>query len=539
MKRFTQTFRSLRSSPALASRSKQPPAVAAKKTNPSKDLYRQLRTVPWLQLWEKEVPRFDQATPQERVRQVALIRALGAGFAEFAPLPLHEPVRAWLRRLLQDPEEKIRRYALTALPKTGASQKEESQILSLLQSPATDREKKHVSRALEKIGGAATLAQLRQDPSLPRFTEQRAKANLARQLHPTSIRMDSPLPAGEPVTLQLRCRPGFETILAEELTLLTLPHRRVGCKTGLLTLSLPGPFCLTDLYGLRCFSTLSFLLGAISNQADPADALAIASALTSPLSQRLLTAFTQGPLRYRLEFLAQGHRRGLVHTVVKKTYALWPELLNDSREAPWAIEIHPGRTGQAVELRPRLTPDPRFPYRQKDVPAASHPPLAASLARWAQPLPDEVVWDPFCGSGLELIERTRLGGVRRVLGTDLSPGAIAAARINWKSAGPTPTTADFHVGDFRDFAKIRGWAPGSISLILTNPPLGKRVPIPDRQGLFRDLYAAAASALRPGGRMVWINPLKTGPTERSLRLESSQPVDLGGFACRLERIRKI
>jgi hypothetical protein len=39
--------------------------------------------------------------------------------------------------------------------------------------------------------------------------------------------------------------------------------------------------------------------------------------------------------------------------------------------------------------------------------------------------------------------------------------------------------------------------------------------------------------------MVWINPLKTGPTERSLRLESSQPVDLGGFACRLELIRKI
>lgn len=191
-----------------------------------------------------------------------------------------------------------------------------------------------------------------------------------------------------------------------------------------------------------------------------------------------------------------------------------------------------------MELRPRLTPDPRFPYRQKDVPAASHPPLAAALARWARPLPDEVVWDPFCGSGLELIERARLGGVRRVLGTDLSPEAIEAARANWKAAGPFPTSADFHRGDFREFSKIRGWAPASVSLILTNPPLGKRVPIPDRQGLFRDLYAAAASALRPGGRMVWINPLKTGPTERSLQLESVQPVDLGGFACRLELIRK-
>lgn len=512
--------------------------MAAKKLNPAKDLYRHYRSVPWLQLWEREVPRFDQATPRDRVRQVALIRALGAGFANSAPTDLQEPVRAWLRGLLQDPEEKVRRYALNALPKTGASETEEKKILSLLQSPATEREKKHVSRALEKIGGAATLAQVCQDPSLPRFTEQRAKANLARQFHPTTIRMDAPLPAGEPISIQLRCRPGFEAILAEELASLPLPHQVAGRETGLLRLSVPGPFRLSDLYGLRCFSTLSFLLGAVSKKADPDSISAIARALTSPLSRRILSAFTQGPLRYRLEFMALGHRRGLVHAVVKKAYELWPELLNDSREAPWAVEIHPGRTGQTVELRPRLTPDPRFPYRQKDVPAASHPPLAAALARWARPLPDEVVWDPFCGSGLELIERTRLGGVRRVLGTDLSPAAIEAARINWNAAGPTATSADFHRGDFRDFSKIRGWAPACVSLILTNPPLGKRVPIPDRQALFRDLYAAAASALRPGGRMVWINPLKTGPTESSLRLESSQHVDLGGFACRLELIRK-
>jgi len=512
--------------------------VAAKKPNPAKDLYRHFRSVPWIQLWEKEVPRFDQADPRDRVRHVALIRALGAGFADSAPPALQESVRAWLRSLLQDPEEKVRRYALNALPKTGASQTEEKEILSMLQGSATEREKKHVSRALEKIGGAATLAQIRQDPSLPRFTEQRAKANLARQLHPTTIRMDSPLPAGEPVSIQLRCRPGFETILAEELATLSLPHRITGRETGLLSLSMPDPFRLADLYALRCFSTFSFPLGTVPKKADSATILAIARTLTSPLSQRILSGFTQGPLRYRLEFMAQGHRRGLIHAVVKKTYELWPELLNDPREAPWAVEIQPGRTGQTVELRPRLSPDPRFPYRQKDVPAASHPPLAAALARWARPLPDEVVWDPFCGSALELIERTRLGGVRRVLGTDLSPIAIEAARANWNADGPTATTADFHQGDFRDFSKIRGWGPASVTLILTNPPLGKRVPIPDRQGFFRDLYAAAAFALRPGGRMVWINPLKTGPTDRSLRLESSQLVDLGGFACRLELIRK-
>ena len=253
--------------------------MAAKKTNPGKDLYRHFRSIPWLQLWEKEVPRFDQATPQERVRQVTLIRALGAGFADSAPPSLHEPVRAWLRNLLHDPEEKIRRYALTALPKTGASQTEEKQILSLLQSPSTEREKKHVSRALEKIGGAATLAQVSTDPSLSRLTEQRAKANIARQLNPTSIRMDSLLPAGEPVTLVLRCRPGFETILGEELSTLAIPHRITGRKTGWVSVSMPGPFRLSDLYALRCFSTLSFLLGTIPKKTDPEAAAAIATAL--------------------------------------------------------------------------------------------------------------------------------------------------------------------------------------------------------------------------------------------------------------------
>jgi hypothetical protein len=56
--------------------------------------------------------------------------------------------------------------------------------------------------------------------------------------------------------------------------------------------------------------------------------------------------------------------------------------------------------------------------------------------------------------------------------------------------------------------------------------------------LFDELFTVAAIALRPGGRMVWINPLKMKPPASSLRLEFQQTVDLGGFTCRLELLRK-
>ena len=103
-----------------------------KTAHPVKDLYRELRALPWLRLWEQEVPRFNLASPDEKLRTVALIRAIGAGFTEAVQPSLKEPVRQWLLSLLADPAEKIRRYAMTALPKIGAGRTEERQLLSLL-----------------------------------------------------------------------------------------------------------------------------------------------------------------------------------------------------------------------------------------------------------------------------------------------------------------------------------------------------------------------------------------------------------------------
>ncbi|NBR70401.1 MAG: class I SAM-dependent methyltransferase, partial [Verrucomicrobia bacterium] len=150
----------------------------------------------------------------------------------------------------------------------------------------------------------------------------------------------------------------------------------------------------------------------------------------------------------------------------------------------------------------------------------------------------DTVWDPFCGSGLELIERARLGGVQTVLGTDLSPVAMEAAQTNWRAAHISGVRAHFLQRDFRDFMKLPGCHPGQISLLITNPPLGKRVPIPNLRGLLQELLTLASLALCPGGRMVWVNPVKIKPSDPTLVQDFQQTVDLGGFACRLELLRK-
>jgi 23S rRNA G2445 N2-methylase RlmL len=219
-------------------------------------------------------------------------------------------------------------------------------------------------------------------------------------------------------------------------------------------------------------------------------------------------------------------------------YALCPEILNDPSRAPWTIAVHPAEDGATAELVPHLTPDPRLYYRVGDVPAASHPPLAACMARMAGPLCDAVIWDPFCGSGLELIERALLGGVRQVHGTDLSPGALAISRRNFDAAKLPGVQAQFTQADFRDFARIPGLGPETVDLVISNPPMGRRIRIPDLHGLIADMMAVAATVLKPGGQLIFPNPVTINVPPRGLRKVSGQWVDLGGFDCLLEHHQK-
>ncbi len=509
---------------------------------PAKILYEQLRHLSSAQLWDQEVAKFNSATPEERSCQVGLIRAVGVVFSESGNVGEKTKAKLWLRSLLQDPDEKIRRYAMTALPKLDSGSTEEVDLLNLLRTTKNEREKKYLGQSLEKIGSTATLEALAgRSGGLSAQSVRKVKARVARTESPSTVRMDRPIGEFFGLRLHLNGRYGLEQVVREEVEEQIRARgqfRIVEVRSGLVILTPLKPFTLGDIYAFRCFGNLSFFLGSV-RQSDPDKSVeSLAKIITSPVSRRLFKAFTEGSLRYRLDFVTQGHQRGAVSVLANRAYAICPEMMNDATDAPWSIAIRSVGGLDSVELSPKMIPDPRFNYRQADVPAASHPPLAACLARLAGPLQNAIIWDPFCGSGLELIERVRLGGVLGVYGTDRSAEAVTTVQANFAGAGIQETRSKFVCCDFREFVRSEGLGRNSIDLVITNPPMGKRVHVADLKRLIEDLISVAAAVLKPGGKLVFANPIQILSQNPLLKLLSRRVVDFAGFDCRVEVYEK-
>jgi len=491
-------------------------------------------------LWTDEVPRFNSAPPEQRIANLGLIRALGVVAAESGSAEEKAAVRAWLTSLLQDPEERIRRYAMNALPKVGSGGEEEKALLDLMRKSGVEREGGFIAKALDKIGGEATLNALEHGgPALPPRTVQKAKASVARQQGISQARMDQPIAENDARPLVLRSRRGLETWVVQELQNAARTRRSFKVQRtqpGHVTVTALKPFTLGDVYSLRCFATASLVLGMVDDARPAGLPSRIANVIVA--AGELLELLTDGPFRYRLEFVGKGALRAVIREIATQVFEQSPALLNDPQQAPWAVEIHPAGRGFSVELRPRFSPDPRFAYRRDDVPAASHPPLAAAMARLAGHRTGDIVWDPFCGSGSELIERAILGGVAQLHGSDLSATALAAARKNLEAAALPGIQAVFHHGDFREWENQVDLPHGTTTLIITNPPMGRRVPVPDLRGLILSLIEAAEHVLQPGGRLVLANPFRLQLPPSTLQRVYQETIDLGGFDVQLEKYEK-
>jgi hypothetical protein len=149
------------------------------RANAAKDLYKQLRRLTWEELWGKHVTAFNNADQVSRSQNAGLVRAVGVVFSETGPSSQVNEIAEWLRSLLKEPDEKIRRYAMAALPKIGAGSVDEEALIELLRkSDPPEREKKYLARALDKIGGKATL-ELAEE--LPAQTALKVKASMARE----------------------------------------------------------------------------------------------------------------------------------------------------------------------------------------------------------------------------------------------------------------------------------------------------------------------------------------------------------------------
>src|SRR5690606_28392019 len=104
-------------------------------------------------------------------------------------------------------------------------------------------------------------------------------------------------------------------------------------------------------------------------------AAAVVDACTEGHVLEILSHWTEGPIRYRLALAGGGRRRAEVWAIARALSERCPALVNDPTATTWELRVDP-RAGLVLVI-PRRLCDPRFAYRRGDVPAASHPTIAA------------------------------------------------------------------------------------------------------------------------------------------------------------------
>lgn len=440
---------------------------------------------------------------------------------------------------LADHDERVRRAAATALGKVRDRDVSGALAGALAAEPSASVQRALIE-ALGKTGSEDALALLDRHAPEAEHAELRRVHTRARLIADRAVHRSQPseidserVPA-RPVRVAVRCRAGLERFVLDELAPAG-PRPRAGGPGGAhIELALAGP--LSWLFRSRVMLSFAFPLREQRLRAPDDVAGAVVTALTSAEAHDLFTGYTRGPVRYRMSWAAGGKRRALVFRIAAEVRERRPELVNDPSDSLWDVTIHEAPGVVRVELGPRV-PDPRFAYRRTDVPAASHPTVAAALARAGGVQPGDVVWDPFAGSGMELCERALLGPYRLLVGSDRDPAALAAAAENLAAAGVPGERRVLASGDASSFSP-----PERPTLILTNPPLGRRVERTRALPALLDGFLAhAAALLPPRGRLVWISPFpaRTLAVARRCGLTPTlmQDVDLGGFTAALQAFR--
>jgi 23S rRNA G2445 N2-methylase RlmL len=475
------------------------------------------------------VARAEAVGAPGRAAALRLLGRLGAA----APDPA---ITRALLAALGDADVRVRRAAASA---AGRARPEgaEAALAGALAREASASVRRALVEALGKVGGEDARAALAGEAARSDALAERGRARAALMVERTIARrtpsaIDARVAAAAPVRLALRCRGGLEPILEGELPASLGARLLADAPAGVrFEGTLRGP--IADLFAARTWISLGFPLASAPVRGDDVGA-AVVGALVSRDAQAILRRWTSGPLRYRIAFHAGGKRRALVWRIAEEVERRVSDLVNDPTDSPWEAVVYEAPRLVRVELWPRLD-DPRFAYRTGDVPAASHPTIAAALARVAGARDDDVVWDPFVGSGLELCERAILGPYRRLVGSDVDEAALDVARANLAAAGA------------RDATLLRGDAatlvpPGPRpTLIVTNPPLGRRVQRSAALAPLLDRFVAhAARLLAPGGRMVWISPFpertRAVAEAQGLRVARARMVDMGGFSAELQEL---
>lgn len=481
----------------------------------------------------------------ELASRLSALRAAGASLRQ-KPDP---ELMATVLQSVHDSQPRVARYAVRALAQMGPMPELEALLVSQWRSPHCDLPlRKALARAMAvhgQVEASALLSNHNQynDPELTRLA-QHAMLNITRRQHRQQPSAQQRAGSLRDLRLHLLCRAGLEAFLLDELRQLD-PSASTWQQPQVLG---PGRVEVAFSGDIQAWSAvriahsarlpLTFVpLGRGGGDEDQAIAAAILQAVAKAGPTMPVLQLQPGAVRWRLAWHGAGRRHKLKWLLAAKMAQQQPRLLNDPDSSDWQLHVTPharaGREGLFVEWEPRDSLGERFYYRERDVPAASHPPLAAALVRLAGLRTDDVVWDPFVGSGTELIERALAGPAARLLGTDIAPAALTAAKTNAERARVDVELLEANALSYRAIQP---------TLILSNPPLGRRVARSEGPSLLDDFLRHASLLLKPQGRLVWITPHAARHRQLAeslgLRLSFQGQVDMGGFAATMQKFIK-
>jgi precorrin-6B methylase 2 len=474
--------------------------------------------------------RFERAAPPLRARIVRVIGRLSQGEHESERDRVGVPL---LIGALQDADPKTRRNAAIALGHVRAAGVESALLMAWETDPRPEM-RRSLAAALGKVGSAQCLELLRaaasaDEPEMARIGQRAILMVERTDSRAGRGRIDGTLSPSRPIDVIALARRGLEELLKGELSRISGVSNPEPDGPGRVHVRLAGP--LNALFTARTMVAFQLPLPPEPVREGQPVADAIALAMTGETARAVLDAFTLGAVRYRIAWAGGGHRRADTWGTAAAIGRRIPEWVNDPTATLWELLIATRPGFVDVSIVPRGLDDPRFAWRRRDVPAASHPTIAAALARVAGARADDVVWDPFVGSGAELIERAFLGPYRALLGSDVDERALEAARENLAAAR---VDARLEVADA--FSR----APEGITLIVTNPPMGRRAArAPGLAARLDSFVAHATTVLAPGGRLVWVAPWPARARASGLRaglaLDWSRTIDMGGFDAEMQR----
>jgi len=251
------------------------------------------------------------------------------------------------------------------------------------------------------------------------------------------------------------------------------------------------------------------------------------SIIESDLVTFLRDIFTgNNPFTYRMQ-IKKSDSRNYDEQVKEITAAIDDALPNDlvNTTGDYQIELKviiKNNGTFSVYLRPCIIKDSRFKYRVNSTSEAMKPVLAASVCEYLSKYfkEDAIVFDPFCGSGILMIERLLKVKALRSLGVDILDLAVDSAKMNFNEAG-------LNVGTIcKNFFNLDDLGGFTADEVITDLPkvTAKRNEAYIKK-LYRNFFVKIKDYLNKGGYLFLFTNLREGILEALANNDSYELIE--------------